>query len=179
MAGNFVNKTTVDREKLRTNEERTVNFLRYTGDDLVRRDMRKLIEVVYRNFEELNTSPELNHTRNEIARVITSPTSITIIGSINGIISCYLIAGLTQLDDLKTLMHIHYIYTSPMYRGNGLATYMLNLIEKYSIAMGIGYLSLTFDTYDKKLEEFYMNNGFMYDSNLRSYQRHDMLVKYL
>lgn len=179
MSQTFVNKLIVDRDKAKSNEVRNIHMLRYTGNDLVMRDMRKLIEVIYRNFEQLNSSPELNHTKREIARLLTSPKSVIIVGTLNKSIVCYLVAEITSIDNLKQLMHIYYLYTAPLHRGHGLATYMLNLIQKYSNEVNITILSLTFDTYDKMLEKFYYNNGFVYDPNLRSYQRHDMMVKYI
>lgn len=181
MSGTFVNRTTTDRERIKeiSASKKTVHILVYTGNVLANRDMRKLIEVIYRNFEYLNTSPELNHTRYEIAKVITSSKSVVLLAVINKIIVGYLIADLTMVEDLKQLMHVYYLFTTPMYRGYGFATKMLNILQKYAQNLNITVLSLTFDTYDKKLEKFYLQNGFVYDSNLRSYQRYDMLVKYI
>lgn len=179
MSGTFVNKTTVDRDQYRTPARETVHFLRYTGNDLYVRDMRKLVEVIYRNFEELADSPELKHNYGEIAKLITSPKSIIILGTIDKVIVSYLIAEITVVENLRQLMHIYYIYTSPMYRSKGIATYMLNLIQRYAEELNISALSLTYDTYDKNLEKFYLNNYFIYDENLRSYQQYDMLVKYI
>jgi len=179
MSGTFVNKTWVDRDRIRSTKQKTVYLLRYTGNDLEKRDMRKLIEVIYRNFEQIAYIPELNHTYREVARLITSPKSIIIIATIKGVIASYLIAELTTVDDLKQLMHIYYLYTTPMYRGKGIATSMLNLIQKYAQELKLNALSLTFDTYDNDLEKFYLKNYFMYDSNLRSHQRYDMMVKYI
>ncbi|VBB18310.1 N-acyltransferase [Yasminevirus sp. GU-2018] len=181
MSGSFVNKSTTDREKIRgfSNTRNTVHVLVYTGEDLAHRDMRKFIEVVYRNFEELNTSPELNHTRYEISRVVTSRKSFVLIATINGLIVGYILAEATTVENLRQLMHIYYLYTSPTYRGHGIATYLMNVLQKYSQKLNIPAISLTFDTYNKQLEKFYLANGFVYDSNLRSYQRNDMLVKYI
>jgi ribosomal protein S18 acetylase RimI-like enzyme len=179
MSGIFVNKATADREKLFFGNKKIVQLLRYTGDDLVTRDTRKFRDTVYKNFEQLDTSPDLNHNRRGITELLTSPDSIILLGVIDGVITSYLIAKMTVIDNLKQLMHIYYLYTSPMHRGNGLATHMLNMIQKYSKERNITTISLTFDTYDKQLERFYMNNHFVYDSNLRSYERHDMLVKYI
>lgn len=159
--------------------QNTICCLRYTGDKLANRNMRKLIETIYKNFEQLDENPELKHTRKEIDRLIKSPRSIIIIAVINGVIVGYLLAEITMVDDLKRLMHIYYIYTALNYRSKGIATYMLDLIGTYTQEANITTLSLTFDTYDKKLENFYINNGFVYDPNMRSYQRHDMMVKFL
>lgn len=174
-----LNRYILEKEKAVSTQRRKVNLLRYTGPQLARRDMRKFIQVVYQNFIDLAEDPQLGHTKEELKDLVTSPQSIIIIGTIDGVIVCYLIAKITVVENLKQLMHIYYIFTAPAYRGRGLATVMLILIQKYSKEMNINTLSLTFDTYNKTLERFYMNNHFVYDSNLRSYKRHDMLVKYI
>jgi len=179
MGGRFVNKLVVDRDDGFSPERKAIHMLRYTGDVLVNRNMRKMMDVIYRNFEELGDSTELNHTRREIARLLTSPKAIIIIATYKDQIIGYLIAESTMVENLKQLMHIYYLYTSPVYRSRGIATYMLNLIQTYAQELNISTLSLTFDTYNKKLEKFYVNNYFVYDSNLRSYQRYDMMVKYV
>lgn len=179
MSSLYVDKNIIDRNMICANTKKSVCCLRYTGNNLANRDMSKLIDVVYGNFESLDEFPELNHTRLEIDRLLSSPKSIIIIGTINKVIVSYLLAEITATEDLRQLMHIYYIYTAPAYRGKGIASYMLNLIEKYAQEYNITILSLTFDTFDKKLENFYLNNDFVYDPNMRSYQQHDMMVKYI
>lgn len=179
MSASFVNKLVVDRDAGYSQKRRSVHVLRYVGDELAQRNLTKFVEVVYRNFEELADTPSLNHTRREIARLLTSPKGICIIAIIDGQMVGYLIAEVTVVENLRQLMHIAYLFTSPVYRGKGIATYMLNLIQVYAQQQNINTLSLTFDTYNKPLEKFYLNNHFVYDSNLRSYQRYDMLVKYI
>ena len=178
MTGVFVNKLTVDRDYGFSQERRTIKILRYTGNQLAQRDMRKLIELIYRNFENIAQIKELTHNRYEIARLITSPQALVLIGTIDNKIISYLIAEAKNLD-ARRLMHIQYIFTSPVHRGHGVATYMLNLMQQYARAIGIETLSLTFDTYDKKLTKYYLDNHFEYDPELRTYQRYDMLVKYI
>jgi len=60
-----------------------------------------------------------------------------------------------------------------------MATYMLNMIQQYAQDQNIDTLSLTFDTYNQGLTKFYFDQFFEFDPNLRSYQRYDMLVKYV
>lgn len=180
--GSNYNKLMADRDKFIQNrtEGATINFLVYTGDVLAKRDLRKLIEVIYRNFEELGDIRGLKHNRFEIADVLTSKGSVTIIGVMNGVIVCYLIAKPTVYpDSRRELFHIYYLFTSPAHRGNGAGTYMLNMIHKIALENDIYTLSLTYDTYNKTLTKYYLQNGFEYDDEIRSYKRYDMLVKYL
>lgn len=179
MSGSFVNKLVVDRDAGYSKKQRTVHVVRYVGDKLAQRNLTKFIQVVYRNFEHLANTSSLNHTRQEIARLLTSPKGICVIAIVGGQMIGYLIAEITVIENLRQLMHIAYLFTSPVYRGKGIATYMLNRIQVYAQEQNISTLSLTFDTYNKPLEKFYLNNRFVYDSDLRSYQRYDMLVKYI
>lgn len=175
----FINKRVVEREKANSKKRYTVLFNRYTGSVLGRRNLEKFVTVVYKNFDNLADAPELKHTEREVGRLLTSPKSIVIIGTIDGVIACYLIAELTTVENLRQLMHIYYIFTAPVYRSRGFSTNMINLIQKYAKELNVTTLSLTFDTYNKTLERFYSNNYFVYDENLRSYQRYDMMVKYI
>lgn len=177
--GTFVNKLVVDRANGFSQERRTIHVLRYTGDELASRNLFKIVETVYQNFEELANTAKLNHTRREVTRLLTSPKGTCIIATLNGQIIGYLIAEITVVENLKQLMHIYYLFTTPVYRSKGIATYMLNMLQTCAQQLNINTMSLTFDTYDKPLEKFYTNNYFTYDSNLRSYQRYDMLVKYI
>ena len=156
-----------------------IHMLRYIGSVLIQRNLTKFIDTVFNNFKGM-VSPELKHTKKEIMRVLTSPKGVCIIAIIKDQIVGYLIAEIVMVDEnLRELMHIVYLYTSSIYRKTGIATYMINLIQVYAIQKNINVLSLTFDTYNKPLEKFYLNNHFVYDSNLRSYRRYDMLVKYI
>jgi len=177
--GEFINKHVVDKARATSPKRLTVQFSRYTGSQLAKRNLEKFVEAVYKNFDNLADEPTLNHTEREIGRLLTSPKSIIIIGTIDGVIECYLIAEVTVVENLRQLMHIYYIYTAPVSRGKGFSTHTLNLIQKYAKELNISALSLTFDTYNKELERFYVNNYFIYDENLRSYQRQDMMVKYI
>jgi RimJ/RimL family protein N-acetyltransferase len=175
----FINKRVLDKARANTQKRLTVTFNRYTGSVLAKKNIEKFVSSVYRNFDDLSNVSELNHNEREIARLLTSSKSVIILGTIDGVIECYLIAEITIIENLKQLMHIYYLFTAPVYRGRGLSTRLLNLIQKYAKELNISTLSLTFDTYNKELERFYANNHFVYDENLRSLQRYDMMVKYI
>lgn len=178
MSGRIVNKITVERDDINSPEKRTIYFNRYTGKKLKGRDLRKLIDVIYRNFEHLKRVQGARHSRLELAKLLTRNSTILIIAKYGQSIVGYLLADVT-INNFRSLMHIYYLYTSPYYRGRGIATYMLNLIQEYAKERNISVLSLTYDTYNKSLTKYYMDNKFNYDVELRSYQRYDMLVKYI
>ena len=77
----------------------------------------------------------------------------------NGVIVGYLIAEET-IYNMRKLMHIYYLYTASIHRGHGIATKLLNLIQEYALEYRINTLSLTYDTYNKSLTKFYLNNYF-------------------
>lgn len=178
VSGISVNRELLEKEQRMSKERKTIHFLRYTGDQLTHRDLRKFVDVIYRNFYNIQGVTGLKHNKIEILRLLTSPSSIIIICTDGKDMVSYLIAEIVVYN-MRRLMHIYYLYTTPAYRNKGIATYTLNLIQDYASELNINALSLTFDTYDKSLTMYYLNNKFNYDPELRSYQRHDMLVKYI
>ncbi len=155
-----------------------VYFLRYTGNDLAKRNIGKFARIVHKHFLHLTEVKTADHSTESIYDRLTSLQSTIIFAVNNGSIIGYLIAEPT-LHNMENLTHIYYIYVIPSFRSKGIATYMLKLIENYSHDMGIEILSLTYDTYDDKLGKFYNKNRFNFDDNIRSYQRYDMLVKHI
>jgi len=155
-----------------------VHILTYTGNQLAKRNMSKFVTAVFKNFNTLKFTESLNHNTKEIARLLTSPLTVVLLAIKNRTIIAYLIAEITFVNN-RTLLHIHYLYTVSVHRGRGMATYMLNMIQQYAQDQNIDTLSLTFDTYNQGLTKFYFDQFFEFDPNLRSYQRYDMLVKYV
>lgn len=178
MSGRFVNKAIVERDGINSNEKRIIHFYKYPGKILQKRDLRKLVDVIYRNFQHLEKVQGINHTRLELTKLLTTNTSLLIIAMHKDSIAGYILADVV-INNMRPLMHIYYLYTSPYYRGNGIATYMLNMIQDHASDNDISVLSLTYDTYNKPLTKFYMGNKFNYDDELRSYQRYDMLAKHI
>lgn len=178
MSGIFVNRglTKIDERNDTSNKE--IPVLWYTGSNMQNRDIRKFVEVIYRNFEEIEPKRELNHNRTEITRILTSPTSLTLVATYKKSIVSYIIADLVEFNN-RLLMHIYYLFTAPGYRNKGVATFLLNQIQDYADIYNCKALSLTYDTYNHQLTKFYLSNGFNYDPEIRSDQRHDMLVKYI
>lgn len=178
MSGIFVNRGMTKIDERNDPSRKEIKVLWYTGSNMQNRDIRKFVEVIYRNFEQLEPIRELNHNRTEIKRVLTSPTSLILVALLEESIVSYIIGDLVLLNN-RLLFHIYYLFTSPGYRSRGIATFLLNQVQDYADVFGCTALSLTYDTYDKKLTKFYISNGFNYDPELRSEQRYDMLVKYI
>ena len=178
MSGFMVNKLVVDIDRKFNNQIKIISFVKYEGKQLKYKYMDNFIEVVYRNFEYLDGSILLNHTRESIESIIFSDTSVIILAMLKDYIVGYLIADIIDTQSTK-MMHIYYLYTAPIHRGNGIATHMLNIIQKYTLELNIYMLSLVVDTYNKALVKFYMDNHYYYDTRFRSFKRYDNFVKYI
>lgn len=178
MGGTFVNRGITKIEDRNDPTRREIQVLWYTGSNMQNRDIRKFVEVIYRNFEEINTVKELGHNRKEIKRILTSPTTLILTAVYKGSIVSYLVSDLVIYNN-RLLMHIYYIFTSPAYRSKGVATFLLNQAQDYADVYDCRALSLTYDTYNHSLAKYYLSNGFVYDPELKTDQRYDVLVKYI
>ena len=178
MSGIFVNRGITKIEERMDQKSKEVRILWYTGGNMQNRDIRKFVEVIYRNFEYLTDVDILSHSRKEIIKVLTSPTAIILVAVLDNTMIGYLIADLVVYNN-RTLMHIYYIYTGPAYRSKGVATFLLNQVQDYADVYNCSALSLTHDTYKRDLTKFYISNGFTYDPSIRSHMRYDMLVKFI
>lgn len=176
MAGTFVNRGVTKIDERNRPKDREIQIKWFSGSNLKNKDMRKMVEVIYTNFEHLSKYSELTHTREEIMRVLTSKTSMLLVATYKGSIVSYLLADLVGFNK-RLFMHIYYLFTSPSYRSNGVATFLINSIQSYADVYDASALSLTYDTYNLKLRRYYMSNGFRMDSELRSGKRFDMMVK--
>lgn len=176
MTGSLVNRGVTKIDERNRPKDREIQIKWFSGSNLKNKDMRKFVEVIYRNFEHLKNFSEVKHTREEIMRVLTSKTSMLLVATYQGSIVSYLLADLVGYNK-RLFMHIYYLFTSPSYRSNGVATFLINSIQQYADVFDASALSLTYDTYNLKLRKYYRSNGFRMDSELRSGQRFDMLVK--
>ena len=178
MGGQFVNRGLTKIDERNDPTRREIEVLWYTGSNMQNRDIRKFVEVIYRNFEEIATVTELNHNRKEIKKVLTSPTCLILIATFGGSIISYLIADLVVYNN-RLLMHIYYIFTALGYRNKGVATFLLNQTQDYADTYDCSALSLTYDTFNHDLAKYYISNGFTYDPELKTGQRYDALVKFI
>lgn len=176
MSGMMVNKLTADMDTKYNNQNKSITFYRYDGKQMKYKYLYSFIDVIYKNFEYLNINNIITHNRESIEHLLLSDTSIIIVAILKDSIVGYLIADIVYVKSDK-LQHIYYLYTAPIHRGNGIATYMLNLIQKYSIELNIYILSLVVNTHNKSLVKFYTDNYFNYDANFRTFKRYDNFIK--
>lgn len=174
----MINKLIVDMDTKYNNKHKTITFYRYDGINMKLKYLHSLVDAIYKNFEYLDGNIKMNHSRNSIENLLLSDSSIISLALLKGSIVGYIIADVIDYKTEK-LTHIYYLYTVPLHRGNGIATYMLNLIQKYSIKSKIYMLSLALDTHNKSLVKFYTDNNFKYDARFRTFKRYDNMIKYI
>lgn len=137
----------------------------------------KLVNMIYYNFIELTKYPELKHNKKELLRLITSKDMKLILILINKKIVSYLIGENMELNDGRRVFYISYIFTCKKFRGQGLATKLMNYIEKYAKKFNFDGIMLTSDQDDEYIDNFYKLRGYMPDMILRQYKKHDVMYK--
>lgn len=162
-------------------EEQLTKKISKNGSDI---KINKLTDYIYYIFRDMGNDPELEHNHTNIFAVLSKPHSILGVATINeeGTEDSYKLVGFilaAPIDEYPDLFHIYYLYTTPQFRNIGIARELLDMVYKVAQANKYSRISLTFDTYNKKIAQFYMNNNFVFDPTIRSYKRHDMMVRFI
>jgi ribosomal protein S18 acetylase RimI-like enzyme len=134
-------------------------------------------QTVYHNFRELVNLPKLKHNMKEIMRVIKSKNSTIIFFMNNDKVAGYLLGEIMKLNDGRSVFYVSYIYTSPQFRGNGIASHLLTTIDNFVSQNNLDGVMLTCDSQDEYVYEFYTKKGYMPDLVLRTYDRFEVLFK--
>jgi ribosomal protein S18 acetylase RimI-like enzyme len=134
-----------------------------------------LIETVYDNFINLSKHPKLNHTRENIKKILKSDNSYVIFILENKKIIGYLVAQSVLLNDGRLVFYIYYLFTSNKFRNMGIASKLLEFSKNISNKDNCIGIMLTCDTEDVKVYDFYLKKGFMPDMLMRTYNRYDVL----
>ena len=148
-------------------------------DDIKTQDLNLFINLIYNNFIELNKEEKLIHTKENIEKNLRSENSVIILAlnkNPNKIIM-FLTANIMELNDRRLVFYISYIYTAENYRNNGIASKIMIMAEQIAYNKKCNGIMLIYDTYNKQLNHFYTKMGFMQDTNLRRYERHDIFYK--
>src|SRR5437764_225383 len=80
-----------------------------------------------------------------------------------------------KLNDHRTVLYISYLYVSSKYRSLGLGATLLNMAIQRASLLNLNSVVLIVDTENQKVLDFYMKKGFIYDQQLRRYDRYDIL----
>jgi ribosomal protein S18 acetylase RimI-like enzyme len=154
-------------------------ILALTAKDLRNQDKTLLIDTIYKNFLPLATTPRLNHTKNEIQKILNSDGVILFLVLNDNKIIGYLLAEVLDLEDKRHVLFISYIYVVKFMRNKKLGCKLMSLAISYGIEHRLDGIMLIYNTSDKRLERFYDKYGFMLDFHLRRYELHDVFFKIL
>jgi GNAT superfamily N-acetyltransferase len=149
----------------------------YTIKNLSKQSSIKFTNVVYNNFIHIAKYPELNHTKEEITRLLTNPKSKICLIMVNNKIGAYLIGEQMELADGRRVFYISYIFTSVKFRNRGYASRLINYINQLTKKFNLDGIMLTCDTENQELYNFYQNKKFMPDVALRRYTQYDVLYR--
>lgn len=134
-------------------------------------------QTVFNNFKDLVAYPDLKHNITEIMRVIKSPKSVIIFKMYKQKIIGYVLGEIMKLNDGRNVFYILYIYTSHHFRGRGIASELLETIQKIISDKSLDGILLTCDSEDAEIYNFYSKRGFMPDLVLRTYSKFEILFK--
>jgi len=150
-----------------------------TPQKLAKTDTTKLSKIIYNNFIQFSSNPNIKHSVADIEKILHCDTcQFYIIVKNNGIIA-YLLGEIIDVNDGRFVFYIDYLYTVPSFRKKGLGNSLMNLAEKISYEKKLDGILLTCDTENKEVFQFYTKLGFLPDLHLRKYERHDILYKIL
>jgi GNAT superfamily N-acetyltransferase len=141
------------------------------------KNTRAFSNIIFLNFPSLIPIKKLKHTRGEITRLLESDKMTGfLVYNKSGILIAYLIGELMQLNDGRLTFYISYLYVSKKYRKNGIAKKLLSIVVQKCKQVGILNITLTTNTENEGLYDFYLKWGFMPDPILRTYEKYDVLT---
>lgn len=134
-------------------------------------------DTIYRNFEYLSGIEQLSHNRNEIVKLLTNDNFIGfLLYDEKDMIIAYLVGEIKHLFDGRIVYYISYIFVSEKDRNKRLGSKLLQiLINKCKEELGIKFIVLTCDIYNKIAYDFYRRRGFKIDTLLSTNGRHEVL----
>jgi ribosomal protein S18 acetylase RimI-like enzyme len=147
------------------------------NDKLKSTNLALFTTVIYKNFIHLTQYKNLQHTKQEIYRILTSDTAKVILIMVNKTIAAYLIGEIMSLHDGRSVFYVNYIYTSKLFRNRGFGSSLMKVVENTVKNDGLDGIMLTCDTENKTVYIFYLKKGFMPDLILRRYEKHEVLYK--
>jgi len=136
-------------------------------------------DTIYNNFVHLSKTPQLEHNRQELRRLLSSYNTTSYVAYSGNIMIAYLVGETKKLNDGRMVFYISYLYVGQKYRGLKLGTKLMDLVFKKCKKDGVQFVTLTCDVKDKKVVEFYERMGFMPDPILRNYGQHEVFTLYL
>ena len=137
--------------------------------------------IIYNNFKYISKFPSLNHNVEEIKILLKNNNMMGLLIYHQGYIIGYLLGEFKRLNDGRQIYYISYMYIAPKYRNKRLGSYLMKILNKKCVQQyNLKYITLTCDSKDNKVYNFYLKRGFKMDSILNTQRnRHHVLTKQL
>lgn len=133
-----------------------------------------IVNAIYNNFIYLTEFPELQHTKNDIMKLLQLDDKLCYLLYLNNSIIGYLIGDYRTFPDNRYGFYVSYLYIAKKYRKHGLGKMLMNKIINKCRNQGTKFIILTCDTNDTNIVNFYNKLGFKIDRSLGSNKRHNV-----
>jgi ribosomal protein S18 acetylase RimI-like enzyme len=138
-----------------------------------------LSEIIYKNFLELSDTPSLQHSREEIQRLLTNPEFIGFFVYDGQKVVAYLTGEKKHLNDGRIVYYITYIFVGGKYRNHKIGSRLMEILIGKCEQWGISFIMLTCDITDNKVINFYKKLGFTPDPILKNGTQHEVYSLYV
>lgn len=118
-----------------------------------------LSEIIFNNFKEIAHIKELGHNIESIKELLKNKTLLLFDGEI---LIGYMVSEVKNVGG-RYIYYISYIYVATEYRSCNLGSVLINYAIHYCKNNDIKFITLTFDTSNEKLVNFYVKKGFKQD----------------
>jgi len=145
--------------------------------NMTKKNSTKFVNMLYTNFIDLQSYPELKHNKTELTRLVLSKSAVIVLYLVNNKIAGYIVAELMVLNDKRKVIYVNYIFTAKKFRNKGIASKLMSYIEDMAFDLKYDGVLLTCDTDNTQVLDFYMVKGYLYDIMLRTHKKHDILYK--
>ena len=147
--------------------------------DIRDQDISLLTDMIYRQFENLSYQPKLRHTPMDIQDTLLNENVLLVLLMEKDKMIGYLLSYIEHLEDGRRILFVSYVYIAKEYRRRGYGDRLMTYVEDYAHKNKCDGVMLIYDTENVKLVHFYEKRGYMPDLQLRRYDRHEVVYKYV
>lgn len=140
-------------------------------------EIERFANIIYKNFIELASIPELKHNVQEISNIFKEKTFYGLMLMKDNKIIGYIIGKNIDLDDGRNIYYVDYIYINKANRDYGYGTKLMDMVEQKALKERLKGVMLICDTDNKLVYNFYTRRGYLPDSVLRRYGQHEVMFK--
>ena len=142
-------------------------------------NINTFVDIIFNNFSELANIPYINHSRDDIHRLLSSENMFGYFVIYSTKIIAYVIGESIQMHDGRHAYYLSYIYVADKYQHIKIGTLLIKKIIFYCTRIGIPFIVQTCDINNIKLIKFYKKFGFIYDPILKNNKQHEILCLYI